>query len=169
MAEDEFDAFVLRTWSRLDRVALALTGSRHDADDLMQNAYTKAYRHWPKLLEMEHPEAYVRRILVNESTSAWRRPWRRAERSTADLPERPTTASQDSYAVHDELWREIQRLPKRQRAVLVLRYYEDLTERQTADVLGIAVGTVKSQCKVALDKLRDSLDTGALPTKAGNR
>lgn len=168
MAEDEFSEFVLRTWPHLDRVALALTGSRHDADDLLQNAYTKAYKAWPRLLQAAHPEAYVRRILVNESASSWRRPWRRAERSTPELPERPAGAPQDAYAAHDEVWREIQRLPKRQRAVLVLRYYEDLTERQTADVLGVAIGTVKSQTSVALRRLRTAIaDTSN--TEVGTR
>lgn len=157
MADDEFSEFVLRTWPHLDRVALALTGSRHDADDLLQNTYTKAYKVWSKVVSMEHPEAYVRRILVNESTSLWRRAWRRAERSTARLPETPTTAQEDAYAARDIVWQAIQRLPAKQRAVLVLRYYEDLDVRETAEVLDISSGTVKSQCSVALGKLRLAL------------
>lgn len=157
MADDEFSEFVLRTWSHLDRVALALTGSRHDADDLLQNTYTKAYKVWSRLLQMEHPEAYVRRILVNESTSLWRRAWRRVERPTALPPDTSTAAPQDVYESRDVVWQAIQRLPAKQRAVLVLRYYEDLDVRETAEVLGISGGTVKSQCSTALDKLRLAL------------
>lgn len=155
MAEDEFAEFMLRTWPHMDRVALALTGSRHDADDLLQNAYTKAYKAWPRLLRAEYPEAYVRRILVNESASSWRKRWRRVEKPAATLPETAADAPQDAYGQRDAVWRTIRRLPARQRAVLVLRYYEDLTEQQTAEVLGIAIGTVKSQASVALRRLRE--------------
>lgn len=168
MADDDFSEFVSRTWPHLDRIALALTGSRHDADDLLQNSYVKAYKAWPRMLQMERPEAYARRILVNESTSSWRLRWRRRERSTATPPETATTAPQDAYATRDAVWRDIQRLPARQRAVLVLRYYEDLDVRETAEVLGVSTGTVKSQCKTALDKLRLTLGE-ASTTKAGKR
>lgn len=165
MADDDFSEFVQRTWPHLDRIALALTGSRHDADDLLQNSYAKAYKAWPKMLRMERPEAYARRILINESTSSWRMRWRRVERSTDSPPETATTSQQDGYATRDAVWRDIQRLPARQRAVLVLRYYEDLDVRETAEVLGVSTGTVKSQSKAALDKLRLALGE-ATTTKA---
>lgn len=168
MSDDDFSDFVLRTWSHLDRIALALTGSRHDADDLLQNSYAKAYKAWPRLLQMEHPEAYVRRILVNESTSSWRLRWRRKERPTSSPPDTATAAPEDEYLTRDVVWRAIQRLPPRQRAVLVLRYYEDLDVRDTAEALDVSTGTVKSQCKAALDKLRLALDE-APTTKAGQR
>ncbi|MDN5855713.1 MAG: SigE family RNA polymerase sigma factor [Actinomycetia bacterium] len=162
MADDDFSEFVLRTWPHLDRIALALTGSRHDADDLLQNSFAKAYKAWPKMQQMEWPEAYARRILVNESTSTWRLRWRQRERPTAAPPDTGADAPQEAYATRDFVWHAIQRLPARQRAVLVLRYYEDLDVRETADVLDISTGTVKSQCKAALDKLRLAL--GEAPT-----
>ncbi len=143
-----FEEFVAARRTALLRSAYLLTGDHDDAEDLVQVALVKAVPHWRKIAD--HPEPYVRRILARESISRWRqRRWR--EVATDQLPERidPTTDRDDS-----ELRDALARLAPRQRAVIVLRYYEDLTERQTADALGISIGTVKSQARDGLARLR---------------
>ncbi|MGZ4451053.1 MAG: SigE family RNA polymerase sigma factor [Nocardioides sp.] len=154
---DGFETFVAARRQALVRTAYLLTGSREDAEDLVQVALVKAVPHWHRIAE--HPEAYVRRIVARESVSRWRRRrWR--EVATGDLPETGTapSAAEDREVLRAALLG----LPPRQRAVIVLRYYEDLTERQTAEVLGIAVGTVKSQARDGLAALRRVVpDVGA--------
>ena len=134
------------------RTAYLLTGDHDDAEDLVQVALVKAVPHWAKIAD--HPEPYVRTILARESVSRWRRRrWR--EVSAATLPEQhaPEVDPSDRAALRAAL----ATLAPRQRAVVVLRYFEDLTERQTAEVLGIGVGTVKSQTRDALARLRERL------------
>jgi RNA polymerase sigma-70 factor (sigma-E family) len=154
-----FDEFVAARSTRLLRTAYLLTHDHALAEDLLQTALTKAYLAWGRV--EGHPEPYVRRILVNTYASWWRRKWN-GEQPTEELPE---------VAHHDhrlgesgDLWDAVGRLPRRQRAVVVLRYFEDLTEAQTADLLGISVGTVKSQASKALARLRidPSLTEGEL-------
>jgi RNA polymerase sigma-70 factor (sigma-E family) len=145
---DDFDAFVAARRGRLLRTAYLLTGDHHDAEDLVQTALVKAVPHWKRITG--DPEPYVRRILVHENVSRWRRRrWR--EVYVDALPE---VGSHDDPTGRIALRAALQRLAPRQRAVIVLRYYEDLTERQTADALGVAVGTVKSQAREALARLR---------------
>ncbi|MFC6285740.1 SigE family RNA polymerase sigma factor [Nocardioides sp. GCM10027113] len=147
-----FEEFVAARRGALLRSAYLLTGNHDDAEDLVQVALVKAVPHWARIAD--NPEPYVRRILARESITRWRRRrWR--EVSTDAVPD---TAGQpaDADAVHD-LRAALARLAPRQRAVVVLRYYEDLTERQTAEVLGISVGTVKSQSRDALTRLRGLL------------
>lgn len=153
---DSFDAFVIARRAALLRTAYLLTGSHEDAEDLVQVALLKAVPKWSRI--SDHPEPYVRKILARESvTRHRRRRWR--ELSTGDLPE---TAVGDVDPVEREsLRRTLLALAPRQRAVIVLRYYEDLTERETAEVLGISVGTVKSQARDALARLRVP---GVVPT-----
>ena len=103
--------------------------------------------------DRESVDAYVRRILVNEHNSLWRRAWKRNERPTEVLPEAAVVDEYDD-GTSSELWASVQTLPRKARAVLVLRYYEQLTEAETAEVLGISVGTVKSQTSRALATLR---------------
>ena len=146
----EFDHFVVARSQTLLRTAYLLVRDEALAEDLLQTALTKAWFAWGRI-EGE-PERYVRRILVNTSASWWRRRWHR-ERPTADLPERRTPDSRDASGDQD-LWDAVGRLPARQRAVVVLRYLEDRTEAETADLMGCSVGTVKSQCSKALAKLR---------------
>jgi len=139
-----FEEFVAGRRTALLRSAYLLTGDHQDAEDLVQVALVKAVPHWHRIAD--HPEPYVRRILARESVSRWRRRrWR--EVSSDVLPERPAacTDPEGESVVRDAL----AMLAPRQRAVIVLRYYEDLTERQTADALGISVGTVKSQSRRA--------------------
>ena len=99
------------------------------------------------------PEPYVRKIIINTYASWWRRRWN-GERPTAELPELAGRDDQAAVEDRDALWRAILRLPKRQRTVVVLRYFEDLSEAEIADALGTSVGTVKSQAAKALAKLR---------------
>ncbi len=148
----DFDEFVLARSGRLLRTAYLLTGDHALAEDLLQTALTKSWFAWQRIAG--EPEPYVRKVLVNTYSSWWRRKWR-GEQPTDELPEGP---GYDGHApasdtAHD-LWSALGRLPSRQRAVVVLRYFEDLTEAETARVLDCSVGTVKSQASKALTKLR---------------
>lgn len=150
----EFSAYLAARQGSLLRTAYLLTGDRHQAEDLVQTAFAKLYLAWDRVHDRESVDGYVRRILVNENNSVWRRAWKRREVATEHLPESP---SRDTY---DEgrsaaLWALVQTLPRKARAVVVLRYYEELSEAETADVLGISVGTVKSQASRALATLRE--------------
>jgi RNA polymerase sigma-70 factor (sigma-E family) len=141
----------------LQRLALLLAGDPHSAQDLVQTTLAKLYLAWERLDDREHVDGYARRILVNEHRSAWRRPWRRREVPTTRPPD-SATDDREYDGTRDAVWAFVSTLPPRQRAVIVLRYYEDLTERETAEVLGVAVGTVKSQASRAIAALRDQLD-----------
>lgn len=150
----EFESWLVAREHSLQRTALLLTaGDAARAQDLVQNTLAKLYLAWDRIDHSERVDAYARRILVNEHRSAFRRPWRRHEVVTAELPERASAAP--AYdGTGDAVWDFVATLPPRQRAVIVLRYYEDLTEAETADLLGITVGTVKSQAHKALASLR---------------
>ncbi|MER6952189.1 SigE family RNA polymerase sigma factor [Nonomuraea sp. NPDC000554] len=149
----EYDAFVAAAWQRLLRTAYLLTGDWALAEDLVQTALMKAWLAWPRI--GDEREAYVRKIIVNAHVSWWRRRWRQVEVTTGSPPDRPHAADQVREAEDRELvWQALRRLPARQRAVVVLRFFEDLTEAQTAETLGCSVGTVKSQTSKALAKLR---------------
>ena len=148
-----FDAFVRARMPALLRFAHALTGDPHTAADLVQDALERTGVRWSKLRRTDDPEAYVRRAIVNGRTSRWRK--LRRESLTDAVPE---PRSHVDPATHDpDLWRLLATLPTRQRAVLVLRYYEDMSEEQIARTLGCAPGTVKSQSSKALAKLRAAL------------
>lgn len=156
----EFSAYVAARQHVLLRMAYLLTGDQHNAEDLLQTALAKAYLAWGRLHDPNQPEAYIRKIMVNEYASWWRRAWRRNERPTGDLPERPGGPGQHtSYDERDAMWQLVSTLPPRQRATVVLRYYEDLSEAETAHILGCSVGTVKSQTNRALKHLRDQVGT----------
>jgi RNA polymerase sigma-70 factor (sigma-E family) len=149
---EDFEAFVAARYDALLRTAYLLTGDHQDAEDLLQQCLVKAVGAW-KRIEGD-PEPYVRTILVRQNVSRWRRRrWR--ELTTDSPPERhvPDTGADERMALH----RALGVLAPRQRAVIVLRYFEDLTEAQTADVLGISVGTVKSQSRDALRRLREEV------------
>jgi RNA polymerase sigma-70 factor (sigma-E family) len=153
-----FSAFVAARSRGLLRLAYLLTHDEGMAEDLLQTALTKTWFAWDRL--DNDPLRYVRRVLVNTSVSWWRRRWTH-ELPTEALPDLPLAGAVDDRAGAQDLWIAIGRLPVRQRAVVVLRYYEDLSEAETADLLGCSVGTVKSQCSRALVKLR--LDTALEP------
>jgi len=148
---DTFAEFVGARSSRLLRTAYLLTHDWAMAEDLLQTSLVKAWGAWRRI--DADPEPYVRRILVNTYSTWWRRRWS-VERPTEKLPDSTVDDQHGAYDARDEVWRALGRLPRRQRAVLVLRYFEDLTEAQTADVLGVSVGTVKSQASKALARLR---------------
>ena len=155
--EREFDAFVVARSPALLRTAFLLVHDEGRAEDLLQTALTKAWFAWRRI---EDPEAYVRRVIVTTSASWWRRRWN-AETPSADLPDRTPAAPTDSADTDRDLWVAIGHLPRRQRAVVVLRYLEDRSEHDTAELLGCSVGTVKSQASRALAKLR--LDAALAP------
>ncbi|MGW0811040.1 SigE family RNA polymerase sigma factor [Nonomuraea sp. NPDC002799] len=143
-----FQAFVVARSDRLLRTAYLLTRDWATAEDLLQESLAKAWFAWPGI---EEPEAYVRRVLVTTYTSWWRRRWRRELPSDA-LPDEP--APDTAGGEREELWLAVGRLPARQRAVVVLRFYEDLPVTEVAAILGCQEGTVKSQTAKALAKLR---------------
>ncbi len=167
-AEAQFCEYAAARQQRLLRTAYLLTSDFHAAEDLVQIALAKAYLSWGKLREPRAADAYVRRIMVNEHTSWWRRAWRHNERSTDVLPERVVEQDPTRFAERDVMWDLVQTLPPRQRAAVVLRYYEDMSEAETAQVLSCSVGTVKSQTSRALATLRGRLaDTNTDMTTGG--
>ena len=149
--EDGFASFVAARGDALWRAAWLLTGDHHLAEDLVQTALAKSWRAWSRV-GPDGFEAYVRRVLFTTYTAWWRRKWN-GEHPTEVLPEvilaQPGEDRGDLIAA-------LSLLPRGQRAVIVLRFFEDLTERQTAETLGISLGTVKSQTSRALAALRSS-------------
>jgi RNA polymerase sigma-70 factor (sigma-E family) len=156
----EFSAFALARSGALHRAAYLMVGDAQLAQDLVQEALTRTYVAWPRLRDPRNAEAYCRKAITTTAISWFRRKGWRNEQPTETLPEGAgqRIAGHDASIVEqDALWRVLQTLPPRQRAALVLRYYEDLTEVQTAEAMGCAVGTVKSQVSAALAKLREAL------------
>ncbi len=149
--QESFAAYVAGRYPALLRSAHLLAGNPHDGEDLLQTALMKAVGVWSRI--QDDPEPYVRRILVNENISRWRR-HRGREVLVDRAPERRSRRDSDMTEQRLDLAAALARLTARQRTVLVLRYYEDLTERQTAELMGVAVGTVKSQTRDALAALR---------------
>jgi RNA polymerase sigma-70 factor (sigma-E family) len=141
----------------LHRLAFLLCGDWHVAEDLAQEALAKTALHWSRVERAEHPDAYVRRIVVNQFHSLTRRPsWRLAARHAA--PDIAVADHANDHALRDELLAALRRLPTRQRTAVVLRYYEQLSEAETATALGCSVGTVKSQTHRALQSMRRTMD-----------
>jgi RNA polymerase sigma-70 factor (sigma-E family) len=152
--EGSFEAFVRARLPALLRFAYAVCGDPHTAADLVQDALERTGLHWSRIDRSGDAEAYVRRAIVNGRTSRWRK--LRRESLVDVVPERQPY---DDRPGHDEtLWQLLTTLPRRQRAVLVLRYYEDMSEQQIAATLGCAPGTVKSQASKALAKLRTAYE-----------
>jgi RNA polymerase sigma-70 factor (sigma-E family) len=157
VAEPEgFREFVQARSGALLQSAWLLTGQRATAQDLLQTALAKTYPRWDRLRSRDAAEAYVRRVLVSTYVSWTRRRWT-GEHATGELPEHAD--ARDPYAAAElraDVARALGALPRRQRAVVVLRYFDDLTESQVAAAMGCSVGTVKSQTAKALAKLRAS-------------
>ena len=154
--EDGFAEFAGGNARRLRHIARLLTGDEHRAEDLLQVALARTYRRWDRVSRYDDPLAYVRRVLVNAHTDWWRRRWRH-EQPTAQLPDTPAGGDLAAdHASRDQLARALATLTTRERAVVVLRYYADLTEVDIARTLGVATGTVKSTSARALAKLRIS-------------
>lgn len=157
-AAAEFSAYVAERQHALKRTAYLLTGDHHSAEDLVQSALARVYLAWGKINDHKALDAYVRRTMINEHTSWWRRAWRKAERTTDTVPELPEPTGQPDHAERDEVWTLVKSLPPKQRAAVVLRYYEDLSEADTAAALGCSVGNVKRQTSRALASLRARLE-----------
>jgi RNA polymerase sigma-70 factor (sigma-E family) len=152
----DFAAYLAARQASLLRTAYLLTGNRHDAEDLVQTAFAKLYLSWDKVRDRGSLDGYLRRILVNEHNSLWRRAWKRREHVRDHTTfEGPVDDDYDE-GQGTALWEVVQTLPRRARAVVVLRYYEELSEAETAAVLNISVGTVKSQTSRALASLRET-------------
>jgi RNA polymerase sigma-70 factor (sigma-E family) len=154
MREDDIETFLAARWSSLFRLACLLTGSPTEAEDLLQESLVKVYLRWTKISRTQLPEAYVRRVIVNTLVSRSRRPFRRRELLEANVAAAAAASPEDAVLDRAQVWPMVCTLPVRQRAVIVLRYYEDLSEREIADVLGCSTGTVKSQAHDALASLR---------------
>lgn len=153
--------YVRGQWPQLVRYATALCGDPAEAEELVQAALVRVSMRWTFVRDKDNPDAYVRRAIANGYLTMWRRV-RRHEVTVADLPE---SAGADRTAGVDDVLvvrRVLATLPPRQRAVLVLRYLEDRSEQETAEILGCSVGTVKSQAAKALGKLRGAVEGGEL-------
>lgn len=154
--DDVFRGFVIARQRALLRTAFLLTGDQGMAEDLVQTALEKTVRRWTGSGEPASLEAYVRRVMYREQVSRWRRR-RLVEVPAAELPEwRLDSRGDDAVEDHLVLQRALQQIGRRQRAVLVLRYFEDLSEQQVADILGVSLGTVKSQAHRGLARLREA-------------
>ncbi len=151
-AQQSFEEFVRARTAALSRVAYLLTGDHHLAEDLVQQALLRVAGRWPALVARGDPDAYVRRVMYNQRIS-W---WRRGEPPTTrhEVPQEVTPDPGDGIVAAVAVRQALARLGPRQRAVLILRYFEDLTEARTAEILGISVGTVKSQARDGLARLR---------------
>lgn len=160
--EEEYVAFVAARQSHLRRVAFALCGDWHQADDLLQTALVKLYIAWPRVHRRGSEEAYARRILVRAGIDEHRRPWRREITGLSG----PEPSAEDRHHDPGPLVDALQRLPEMQRKVVVLRHWLGLSVEQTAAELGITTGTVKSHTSRGLERLREELaESATLPAE----
>ncbi|MEU8520378.1 SigE family RNA polymerase sigma factor [Streptomyces sp. NPDC048577] len=152
-----FSSYVRARGPVLLRTARSLTANASDAEDLLQTALAKTFVAWERIEDHRALDGYVRRALLNTRTSQWRK--RKVDEFVCEeLPEpagRPQADPAEQQVLHDAMWSAVMKLPDRQRAMVVLRYYEDLSEAQTAEILGVSIGTVKSAVSRALRKLRE--------------
>lgn len=164
-ADAEFTEYASGRQHSLLRTAYLLCGDQHTAEDLVQVTLAKLYLSWDRVRTRGSLDGYTRRILVNEHNSLWRRAWKRRETVT-DTPPDHGERHHDTYddGTADDLWQFLGTLPKRQRTVLVLRFYDDLSDAEIAAALGISLGTVKSQASRALASLRGRVPSSLLPT-----
>jgi RNA polymerase sigma-70 factor (sigma-E family) len=150
--EDRFTEFVRAHTATLFRTAYLATGDYQRAEDLLQTTLVRIYQRWSRVEAMDRPAAYARKVLLSQSASWWRR------RSSHESPqlvleEQAWAGRLDEVAEHERVWAAVLTLPPRQRAVMVLRYYQDMPEAEIADTLGMAPGTVKSHAHAASQKL----------------
>jgi len=151
-----FTEFVEARSPSLFRTAYLMVGDHQLAQDLLQEALVKTLVAWPRLRDRPHVDAYTRRIIVTTSIS-WRRRRSFHERPSHALPERVGPDPVDAAVTHDLVISALLTVPPRQRAAIVLRYYDDLTEAQTAEAMGCSVGAVKSQVSAGLKRMREAL------------
>ena len=163
-SDGEFTEFVHSSWSSLYRTAYLLLGDPAEAEDLVQTTLAKTYASWSKIREVEAAPGFARVVLVNTAASWFRKKSWRNERPTETLPE---VGHHSDPSDRPAIVAALGHLPPRQRAVIVLRYYEDLSVAQTASALGITDGTVKSQTSDALSKLRQLLGDAVVPHTLG--
>lgn len=154
--EAEFVAFFAATWPRLFRTTYAVAGDKQHTEDALQTAFANAWARWNQVSAADDRVAYVRRMAINAALARHRRAHVRRESSVPVLPD--LVAPDDDWPEREATWRAVSSLPPRQRAVVVLRYYEGLTESEIADLLGCRPGTVKSQASAALATLRTRLE-----------
>jgi RNA polymerase sigma-70 factor (sigma-E family) len=153
----DYENFVRAQLPRLLRYATMLTGEREQAADLVQDVLVKVYRRWSRISDADHPDRYVFRMVTNGYLS-----WRHSKSArlivAGDLPDevRPDDFASD-HALREDMWQRLARLPRRQRAVVVLRYYEQLADSEIADLLGCAQATVRAHAHRALTTLRNGL------------
>ncbi|MEH1169908.1 SigE family RNA polymerase sigma factor [Micromonospora sp. CPCC 205539] len=161
-----FEEYVSSRGPALVRLARLLTGDEHRAEDLAQDVLARAYVHWRRISRADRPDVYVRRMLINANNSWWRRRSSRelATDAFADRPQRGDLGGE--VADRDEMWRLIRSLPDRQRAVLVLRYYEDLDDATIAQILDCSPVTVRTHAMRAFANLRERY---GVPTTNGSR
>jgi RNA polymerase sigma-70 factor (sigma-E family) len=153
-----FDAWVASRSGALTRFAYLVTGNQHEAEEALQAALTSACAKWSRVRRADDPEAYVRRMVVNAHISWWRS-FRRRETPTDDVrEERSSGDPADSTTEADRVWRLCATLPPRQRAAVVLRFYEDLSFRQIADVLDCTEATARSHIHRAMAALRKTIE-----------
>lgn len=155
--DEEFREFMHGRWPAMVRLAYALTGDPGHAEDVAQAAFAKAYAAWPRISRAGNPDAYVRKIVVNENRNRFRKQ-RVPEHLTDAPPERAGAGADRNVADHSALIAALRALGPRQRAVVVLRYWLDLSEAEIAATLDCSVGTVKSQASRALATLRKSAE-----------
>ncbi|MFE4519359.1 SigE family RNA polymerase sigma factor [Kitasatospora sp. NPDC056783] len=164
----DFEEFVAACGPKLLRVAWLLTGDPHQAEDLLQTALAKVWPKWARIAP-DRPEAYLRKVLVNCHVSRWRRRWT-GELPHGELPEPPPGVDPYDEVVLGQVVAEaVRSLPPRQRAVVVLRFFEDLGVEETAEILRCSTGTVKSQTHRALAALRGRLPARELLLDGGRR
>jgi RNA polymerase sigma-70 factor (sigma-E family) len=160
--EDRFTDFVRVHSASLFRTAYLMSGDYQRAEDLLQTTLVRLYQRWPRVDAMERPVGYARKVLVSQAISWWRR--RSSHESLLQVRDEPVWAGRvDEVAEHHRVWQAVLTLPPRQRAVTVLRYYEDLTEAQIAETLGMAPGTVKSHSHAASRRLAELLGEPSEP------
>ena len=163
-SDGEFTEFVHASWASLYRTAYLMLGDRAEAEDLVQTTLAKTYASWSKVREVRAAPAFARTVLVNTAASWFRKKSWRNERPTAVLPD---SGHENDPTDRPAVIAALAQLPPRQRAVIVLRYYDDLTVAQTAAALGCSDGTVKSQTSDALTRLRGLLGDAVIPLELG--
>ena len=163
-----FRAFVELRWTALVRFGYLLTGDWAAAEDLVQTALERSWRRW-RHVRADRPEVYVKAAMANQMRSRWRlrRPEPVAVGTVAEDGARAVAGPGDGHALRDALWTELLRLPPRMRAVVVLRVWEDLSEAETARLLGCSVGTVKTHTSRAIRRLRELLGDELVPADPG--
>ena len=166
--DEEFAELVHACWASLYRTAYLMLGDAAEAEDLVQTALAKTYANWRRVRSVEAAPGYARTTLVNTAASWFRKKGWRNERPTEFLPETPRSGHESDLSERRTVIDALGTLPPRQRAVVVLRYYEDLSVAQVAHALGITEGTVKSQTSEALSKLRALLGDSVIPAGANN-